>query len=135
MKADSTASTWTRNVEGQYQQKEGHDQWGQTDPELLLRLGRAKWVVGLEPGHGPQGRSRTTPPSKTLSQEAETLSTQKEPWGAMADRVGGKGQGQGCKLKKSFCHQFGNMLAETVRGLCRVQARDHMASPRRWSLR
>ena len=87
MKADSTASTWTRNVEGQYQQKEGHGQWGQTDPELLLRLGRAKWVVGLEPGHGPQGRSRTTPPSKTLSQEAETLSTQKEPWGAMADRV------------------------------------------------
>ena len=135
MKADSIASTWTRNVERQYQQKEGHGQWGQIEPELLLCLGRTKRVVGLEPGDGPQGRSRTTPPNETLSQEAETLSTQKEPWGAMADRVGGKGQGQGHKLKKSFCHQFGNMLAETVRGLCRVQARDHTASPRRWSRR
>lgn len=122
-------------MEGQYQQKEGPGQWEHTEPELLLCLGRAKRVVGLEPGHRPQGISRTTPPSETLSQEAETLSTQKEPWGAMADRVGGKGQGQGHKLKKSLCHQFGNMLGETVRGLYRVQAKDHTASPRRCSLR
>lgn len=122
-------------MEGQYQQKEGHGQWGQTEPEFLLCLGRAKRVAELEPGHRPQGSSRTTPPSETLLQEAETLSYQKEPWGAVADRVGRKGQGQGPKLKKSLCHQFGNMLGETVRGLCRVQARDHTASPRRWSLR